>query len=87
MATTVQKVAEQPVSMDQATIDMVQIARDTEVSTVFDRYPAAETTVQVRHRRRLLPPVSHGALPHHPQSSSRHLRCRCRYHYRAQPAA
>ncbi len=38
MATTGRKVTGQPVSMDQATIDMVNIANDTEVSTVFDRY-------------------------------------------------
>ena len=38
MATTGQKVSAQPVSMDQATIDMVQVANDTEVSTVFDRF-------------------------------------------------
>jgi anaerobic carbon-monoxide dehydrogenase catalytic subunit len=36
MATTGRR--DGPVSMDQATIDMVHIANDTEVSTVFDRY-------------------------------------------------
>ena len=38
MATTGRNVSSQPVSMDQATIDMVQIANDTAVSTVFDRF-------------------------------------------------
>jgi anaerobic carbon-monoxide dehydrogenase catalytic subunit len=38
MATTGRKVSGEPVSMDQATIDMVHIANDTEVSTVFDRF-------------------------------------------------
>jgi carbon-monoxide dehydrogenase catalytic subunit len=38
MATTGPKVSGQPVSVDQATIDMVKIANDTEMSTVFDRY-------------------------------------------------
>ena len=38
MATTGQKVSGQPVSSDQATIDMVHLANDTKVSTVFDRF-------------------------------------------------
>lgn len=38
MATTGHKVSGQPVSMDQATVDMVHIANDTQVSTVFDRF-------------------------------------------------
>ena len=38
MATTGQKASGQPVSLDQATIDMVKIANDTEMSTVFDRF-------------------------------------------------